>query len=142
MTSFTPGPWAALPVVSPLADGTFLISSPDEAPTKAFVCKVRDGPNVAANARLIAAAPDLLAALKVCKEALQYHVQYDDGEILEIMSREKIWRYILMVVNSMEAEIMGGNNMAGCLGSHRRYRPWRAPMRPPSLLAGSDWKYS
>ena len=36
-----------------------------------------------ANARLIAAAPDLLEALKTCRDALRDHVQYDNGESLE-----------------------------------------------------------
>lgn len=36
------------------------------------------GPNGQANARLIAAAPDLLEALRYAAEVLQPHLQYDD----------------------------------------------------------------
>lgn len=37
----------------------------------------------AADRALIAAAPDLLEVLKVCRDALRDHVQYDNGESLE-----------------------------------------------------------
>ena len=64
-TSFTPGPWAAYDAGS---KHRTLISSncEDYAPTKnggVFVA-VAQGPDNRANARLIAAAPDLYAALE------------------------------------------------------------------------------
>lgn len=40
-------------------------------------------PEIEANARLIADAPDLLAACVICENALRDHLQYDDGESLE-----------------------------------------------------------
>uniref|UniRef100_A0A6M3Y0E2 Uncharacterized protein n=1 Tax=viral metagenome TaxID=1070528 RepID=A0A6M3Y0E2_9ZZZZ len=73
----TPGPWEI---------------SRDAVPAgfvQVTVYEERTGRRVAtafkeeANARLISAAPGLLEACKLCAQALQDHVQYDDGESLE-----------------------------------------------------------
>lgn len=59
-TSFTPGPWA----ISPETDGTEIVAF-DANPwsIRQFIARPERGNNWIANARLIAAAPDIYAAL-------------------------------------------------------------------------------
>ena len=61
----TPGPWRAdiSPHRKPLIIGDYT--------TIAIACEAgnHNGPKMAANAHLIAAAPDMLAALKTCRES-------------------------------------------------------------------------
>ena len=73
MSAHTPGPWIyAIPGDSFVASDSGLIcrrpavSGGGSAPS-----------NWEANARLIAAAPDLLEALKACDEAMAYMSEYD-----------------------------------------------------------------
>jgi hypothetical protein len=61
MSKHTPGPWRIAPA-SDYADGSLNV----DADTRGYVCLAgfRDDPEARANARLIAAAPDLLEACK------------------------------------------------------------------------------
>lgn len=69
-TKHTPGPWHAnTPTEEQYADGTSIRES-KHGDIVAIVDKPREGSCIA-NARLIAAAPDLLAACKVGLEALK-----------------------------------------------------------------------
>ena len=61
MTKHTPGPWR---VGQTLAGGPSIESKHDKRLAVALVGMHRDGPEAYANALLIAAAPDLLKALK------------------------------------------------------------------------------
>lgn len=73
----TPGPWIAGP--RPLY-GTGLPVMADNGRQVASVTQVRGDHAVLANARLIAAAPDLLAALKAIVKSL---ADYDDEGMIE-----------------------------------------------------------
>ena len=68
MSSFTPGPWRVG------GNSWFVNQIPIEP---AIGCAYGAGYEVKANARLIAAAPDLLAALQACDEAMIYMSEYD-----------------------------------------------------------------
>lgn len=75
-SSHTPGPWDCenadtLPIVRATADGTFIAD-----------CNGRSGEGEldAANARLVAAAPELLDALKYCEDSGFLAVHADDSE--------------------------------------------------------------
>lgn len=62
--SFTPGPWR---VDADIANGGPYVAGAIRSSIGEFVASVYDnGPNPAADARLIAAAPELLAALEGC----------------------------------------------------------------------------
>lgn len=62
MNQHTPGPW----VVYPETDGTeiYAVDWEPGLPIRQFIARPARGDNWIANGRLIAAAPDLLAALK------------------------------------------------------------------------------
>ncbi len=64
----TPGPWSIVEA----ADGRLLINGAVGTQHAGFVCTVDqpDGPERDANARLIAAAPDLLQAVKSLKSGM------------------------------------------------------------------------
>ena len=69
MTDHTPGPWT----VDPYSRSTQAVVAIGEGEVDgAFV----DGPNAFANARLIASAPDLLAALKQARHAMMTVAAY------------------------------------------------------------------
>jgi hypothetical protein len=72
--SHTPGPWFRQQVGTP---GYFTIIMPNGNPVPT------SGPKGAANARLIAAAPDLLAALDLCFEFLDRN--YEDRDMPDIL---------------------------------------------------------
>lgn len=56
---------------------------------------------IEANARLIAAAPKMLEALKLCAPVLEDHIQYDEGET---SSESLAYEAVMAVLN----EIQGG----------------------------------
>lgn len=62
MTKHTPGPWEFLPGRDP-HDNVFTVGRPHRRIASVFAAEETDNEN-AANARLIAAAPKMLAALK------------------------------------------------------------------------------
>ena len=87
-TKHTRGPWKQ----SDRRNIGWTLIEPEEG--GAVICKILtrhptgqrekgDFQEEGANAKLIAAAPDLLEALKTCRDALRDHVQYDNGESLE-----------------------------------------------------------
>lgn len=65
-TTYTPGPWELGHRLAPDHDGDRVIYGPGKLPR--FICAMDGGPNddseILANARLIAAAPELLDAAK------------------------------------------------------------------------------
>lgn len=65
MSAHTPGPWA----IYPETDGREIcaVDMVDRLPIRQRICSPVIGENWLANARLIAAAPDLLAALKLAE---------------------------------------------------------------------------
>jgi hypothetical protein len=69
--SHTPGPWT----LDSCANGWSLLANGSDVTTEPFDCSDAD-------ARLIAAAPELLAALKMCKQALKNYIDsgYDEDE--------------------------------------------------------------
>ena len=72
----TPGPWRVRPGKNSDGEETLFIESDRESIATMDVVSVNGGPFVLpprawANARLIAAAPDLLAALILCERALE-----------------------------------------------------------------------
>jgi hypothetical protein len=75
-TEFTPGPWVIDWNVSRLD-----VFSADAATLVATLQRSMMSPGIdstaKANARLIAAAPDLYDALQACHEAMQYMSEYD-----------------------------------------------------------------
>lgn len=82
-TSHTPGPWTAL------------LRAPATIVDKrgcrvALCCEMpgQDDNEMFANARLLAAAPNLLSALRNCLEALEDQLQYDDPEDEPSLERE------------------------------------------------------
>jgi hypothetical protein len=74
----TPAPWTAN------ASGLIYRQVSDDDDGAPFVCDVCDNPleytdQERANARLIAAAPDLLEALELCEDVLAELARLDDG---------------------------------------------------------------
>lgn len=79
-TSHTPGPWKSERLINPPKAKDrrcgFVVNGPDAQPLPIRICDLRVPSGVGgfsegeANARLIAAAPDLLAALELCERAL------------------------------------------------------------------------
>lgn len=85
----TPGPW--------YANGDCIEADGPEGPrdiTLAVVTGTRAGHEVAADARLIAAAPDLLASLKAIVEASQF-----EGEVAWL---EKLWPQVNAALDKAE----------------------------------------
>lgn len=87
MSAHTPGPWKVLPCPDhagkhPFHDHRWIATADAEVErgndprswglfTGSLICQMRDCPDsMMANARLIAAAPELLAALKLCADKL------------------------------------------------------------------------
>jgi hypothetical protein len=68
MSSFTPGPWR-------VGGNSGFVNQIQIEP--AIGCAYGAGYEVKANARLIAAAPDLLEVLLACDEAMGYMSEYD-----------------------------------------------------------------
>lgn len=89
MTQHTPGPWEASIKSPVVTHGGWLICVKDKKGVT--IC---EAPNTSqrtatkkANARLIAAAPDLLEALKLASTMLQVGgPEYDDRDALEIIN--------------------------------------------------------
>ena len=75
MSKHTPGPWKA--------DGVNVFAEADWHGTPVAAVSVVGKPAHKANARLIAAGPELLKACEFAVLALKDHIQYDDGESLE-----------------------------------------------------------
>jgi len=75
---YTPGPWR----VDEDELGTFIMAHMGGIASMRIVA-LEQRQERSANAQLIAAAPEMLKALKLCEQALKDHVQYDDGESLE-----------------------------------------------------------
>lgn len=81
----TPGPWGVRPSTVSDGDGEVFAES-ESGDTDAIVCIVwgmehlwSDGDTQGiANGHLLAAAPELLAALELAVQALADHLQYDD----------------------------------------------------------------
>ena len=80
-TNYTPAPWAV--------DGTIAAENLDVISKGGRVamldCDDIDADTLEANARLIAAAPDLLEALQVAESELRYHAATRNSEALEIV---------------------------------------------------------
>ena len=85
MSAHTPGPWAVWTEEKTRRDDVYIAGNPTGAPGGmrhlAYMVSTSDGDQTEANARLIAAAPDLLAALEsalamICEECA-------DGECTE-----------------------------------------------------------
>ena len=79
-TKFTPGPWS-------FVDDVILSPDPDKAIGTVFPCdriapgEFKYGDETAANARLFAAAPDLLAVAMYCEDVLmRYTIDRIDGD--------------------------------------------------------------
>lgn len=73
MSGHTPGPWSAT------ADGDIQPPS-DDGNMGYWIAHVGDcGPNWKANARLIAAAPELLEQCRLFKRALEYQIRASRG---------------------------------------------------------------
>lgn len=74
MSGHTPGPWAMNPVLARV----------DAMPSLLPVCQLlwptdeRPEAETEANARLIAAAPELLEALKECADRLEIHIKHSE----------------------------------------------------------------
>jgi hypothetical protein len=68
--SHTPGPWIASHDPDAYSDDDYCIGVPDGKVDQVAVCSKRD-------ANLIAAAPDMYAALKELAECSQYWSEYD-----------------------------------------------------------------
>ena len=81
----TPGPWT----IQEQADGHLGIYQ-----THALVATIRHKPEESANARLIAAAPDLLAALEACLPIVDAHRRYalGEGDVTAMTARATIAR--------------------------------------------------
>lgn len=75
MTKHTPAPWAFMPGKDH-HDNVFTVGRPHRRIASVFAASEVDDEN-AANARVIAAAPDMLAALKMVLQ----HGRIDDSEI-------------------------------------------------------------
>ena len=79
-TQHTPGPWS-LDMESAgfyvIADNLLVASVQEVDPHPTDIDEYMPAGITEANARLIAAAPDLLAALKACDEAMSYMSEYD-----------------------------------------------------------------
>lgn len=67
MTNHTPGPWVVI-------EGRFAWTI---GKWPYIIAEISNVAEYKANARLIAAAPDLLAALQACDEAMEYMSEYD-----------------------------------------------------------------
>jgi hypothetical protein len=84
--SHTPGPWT----ISGLHEryvGRLIEDTPDGVPTFEAVCILRERTGqTEANARLIAAAPDLLSAAECVVEALQGPLPVDPANIVHLLS--------------------------------------------------------
>lgn len=79
----TPGPWNITPPPQPFAagDGFRVSANGDQTNWRGYITNILAGsPNAEANARLIAAAPDLLAALKLADTILDGFPLYKSGE--------------------------------------------------------------
>jgi hypothetical protein len=96
--NFTPGPWRAVYTPKKLIDdgsGEWCVVPPEDDPDDCRVAAIAYGPadeRRAANARLIAAAPELLAA---CEKLIAAHEAYMDDDsqayphaVLEILGDE------------------------------------------------------
>ena len=84
--SFTKGPWIAKPDPNSITTGDWCIGV-EGSIDKVAVCSV-------CNARLIAASPDLLEALKACDEAMSYMSEYDIPITLPDMVKAAITKAI------------------------------------------------
>ena len=82
MATATPGPWSA--VNNPSSNYGLEVIADVKVKAKRVVCRV-SGPDRDANARLIAAAPELLAALKL----LSAEERRDDDDPILISAREQ-----------------------------------------------------
>lgn len=84
----TPGPWMVLPSVTPTQ---FAILT-ENGPRKDIACTYGfEGDPREANARLIAAAPDLLAVAEHCRDLLmRYEINRIDGEELSDAALKKL----------------------------------------------------
>lgn len=88
-TSFTPGPWA----ISPETDGTEIVAF-DANPwsIRQFIARPERGNNWIANARLIAAAPDIYAALVAALMSLDARSEDSNLDVVRQKARAAIAR--------------------------------------------------
>ena len=108
-TKHTPGPWKYRPAIM----SGFYVETVDQSHDNSFIGEVGGGlqskQEIIANAKLVAAAPDLLEALNECIAALKYAAFNDDGSKLEnlpagIMDSTGVSATCLIAVrNSLEA---------------------------------------
>ena len=71
--SFTPGPWEAFPIKADSMQIKTRYGSPDMDQSELCpVMALGTGKNRQANAHLIASAPDLYAALEICREVIEF----------------------------------------------------------------------
>jgi hypothetical protein len=75
MTRHTPGPWRVFDV---LTDVEIVTDRKDALETESIV-QFKGQRNAKANARIMAAAPEMLAALELCEDVLAKLARLDDG---------------------------------------------------------------
>jgi hypothetical protein len=75
MTRHTPGPWRVFDVFS---DVEIVTDRKDALETESIV-QFKGQRNAEANARIMAAAPEMLAALELCEDVLAKLARLDDG---------------------------------------------------------------
>jgi len=90
MSKHTPAPWNVVAARGEEGETLYLYVEPDtgDAPYRGSVCSVSDAENIEgitaserdANASLIAAAPDLLVALRIAERKLQYLHGFHTGD--------------------------------------------------------------
>jgi hypothetical protein len=92
----TRGAWETLPIHN--SEGAFGIYAESE---QAFIAVTVDGPAQAENARLIAAAPELLAALRQCLPLVDAYrrLSLGDGD----MAAATAWRAITLATGATDA---------------------------------------
>jgi hypothetical protein len=84
----TPGPWHAGSTTNPTAIGP-ITDNMGTGTALLPVCHIADRTEKHANARLIAAAPDLLEALKSVLESVPFAAYRGDGELEEVEQKVK-----------------------------------------------------
>ena len=75
MTAHTPGPWELVCNGGPIEE--FQVGNLSRAVCSAWVLATGDADETSANARLIAAAPDLLAVIQELSESAEYWSEYE-----------------------------------------------------------------
>ena len=85
MSGHTPGPW-----VSSIRNGQLWVVHPSGAMERS-IARIGDPLETdKANARLIAAAPDLLEALKECSDRLRIHMKHTEDLMADMKAQKAI----------------------------------------------------